>query len=95
MATLKATYNFLRLIPKLGTIEVIEPEGSICSLLIDEIDHTSIKRPDSNHSSSSDSGIREEPPVLPPKSSSTRNSSATPTSNTTTPPVLQTPSQSG
>ena len=50
----------------LGTIEVIEPEGSVCSLLIDE-PKVSIKRPDSTHSSSSDSGITEEPPVLPPK----------------------------
>ena len=52
----------------LGTIEVIEPEGSMCSLLMDEVEpKASVKRPDSTHSSSSDSGITEEPPLLPPK----------------------------
>ena len=50
----------------LGTIEVIEPEGSVCSLLMDEVE-PKVKRPESAHSSSSDSGITEEPPLLPPK----------------------------
>ena len=48
---------------------MIEPEGSQCSLLLDETDgkQYSARRPDSTHSSSSDSGITEEPPMLPPK----------------------------
>ena len=51
---------------ELGTLETIEPENE-CSLGgLDDSDYS--KRPDSTHSSSSDSGITEEaPPTLPPK----------------------------
>lgn len=65
---------------ELGTLETIEPENSQCSLF-DESDFS--KRPDSTHSSSSDSGITEEPPTLPPK----RGKPETPPMPRETPPI--------